>query len=349
MKSYKSVIIFILIIFCKTGNVLCDENIFNVNNIELDKSSNVSNKELEIKAIKQGFAELKDRLLLDNDKNKLSKLSYKEIKDLVLYYRVSSKSDSEKNIEKKIYNIKFDKNKLHKLFFKMNISYSEIVNKELYLLPIFKKDTQIFVYNQNFFYTNWKANSDIELIEVILPLENIEIIQKVNTNKENLLNLNLINLFPEYKNKNLALIIIEDTNKVEEKIFLRMRILGKKIDKNIVFKRRNLKQNTFYDEIIKKVNKEIINTLKSQNLVDVRTPSFINTKLIIDKKNTLVELNRRLEKIDLIDSIFVQEFNNQYIFLKIRYLGKINKIIKQLNEQRILLDLIGDEWRLKII
>ena len=32
MKSYKTVIIFILIIFCKTGNVLCVESIFTVNN-----------------------------------------------------------------------------------------------------------------------------------------------------------------------------------------------------------------------------------------------------------------------------------------------------------------------------
>ena len=35
MKIYKS-IFFILVIFLKTGNVLSSENIFNVNNIQID-------------------------------------------------------------------------------------------------------------------------------------------------------------------------------------------------------------------------------------------------------------------------------------------------------------------------
>ena len=42
MKFHK-LIIFILIVFLKTGNVLSDNNIFNVNNIELKKEGKVTN------------------------------------------------------------------------------------------------------------------------------------------------------------------------------------------------------------------------------------------------------------------------------------------------------------------
>ena len=63
----------------------------------------------------------------------------------------------------------------------------------------------------------------------------------------------------------------------------------------------------------------------------------------MSKKNNLVELNKRLEKIDLIDNINVQEFNNEYVLIKLRYLGKLNKIIKQLEDEKILLKLDGDE------
>ena len=69
----------------------------------------------------------------------------------------------------------------------------------------------------------------------------------------------------------------------------------------------------------------------------------------MSKKNNLVELNKRLEKIDLIDNINVQEFNNEYVLIKLRYLGKLNKIIKQLEDEKILLKLDGDEWSLNII
>ena len=54
----------------------------------------------------------------------------------------------------------------------------------------------------------------------------------------------------------------------------------------------------------------------------------------MSKKNNLVELNKRLEKIDLIDNINVQEFNNEYVLIKLRYLGKLNKIIKQLEDEK---------------
>ena len=66
-------------------------------------------------------------------------------------------------------------------------------------------------------------------------------------------------------------------------------------------------------------------------------------------KNNLVELNKRIKKIDLIENIFVQEFNKKNVFIKIKYLGKINKIIDQLKNQKIILNLINEQWSLKII
>ena len=76
--------------------------------------------------------------------------------------------------------------------------------------------------------------------------------------------------------------------------------MSKTLSKNIIISKENLKQNKFYEKIIIEVQDEIINLTKSQNLIDVRTPSFINTKLKLDKKkNNLVELNRRLRKLTL--------------------------------------------------
>ena len=134
-----------------------------------------------------------------------------------------------------------------------------------------------------------------------------------------------------------------------ERVYLKMKILDKYVEKNINVDRGNLDKDDFYKSIITKVNKEITNLVKSENLIDVRTPSFLNTKLLIHKDKNLVELKERLKKIDLIDNIYVQEFNNEYIFLKIKYLGKIDKIIQLLKKEKIILQLIEDQWRLKII
>ena len=52
MKFYKFILI-ILIVFLKTGNVLSNNNIFNVNNIEIEKKGKVTNDQLANQAIKR--------------------------------------------------------------------------------------------------------------------------------------------------------------------------------------------------------------------------------------------------------------------------------------------------------
>ena len=139
-------------------------------------------------------------------------------------------------------------------------------------------------------------------------------------------------------------------NLSEGKIFIKMNLLGKVLSKKtLIVKRLNISQPDFYNKIITEVNNEIINLAKTQNMIDVRTPSFINTILKLNNKNNLVELNNRIKKIDLIENIFVQEFNNENAFIKIKYLGKINKIIDQLENQKIILKLLNEQWSLTII
>ncbi len=345
MSCYKF-IIYILVIFLKTGNVLSLENIFNVNNIEITKKSNYSNDDLINKAIKKGYRELLEKILLKKDIKNLSGLEFSKIKELVSYYQIADTQNHAK--DKANFNIFFDKDKLHTLFSNKNISYSEISDKELYLLPVIQKKSQVYIYNNNYYYNNWNKIYQSELIEFILPIENIEVIQNITANKENLYGIDLKNLFKEYENKNLALVLIEDTNSDEDKIFLRTRVLNKKIDKTIDVKNNFKSSVKFNEEIIKQISEELINIIKSQNLIDIRTPSFLNAKLKINNNNNLVELKNRLRNIDTVNGIFVQEFNNKYVLLKLRYLGKLDKIISQLKDQNIMLKLIDDQWNLRI-
>ena len=348
MKIYKLILI-ILVFFFKTGNVLSNNSIFNVNNIEVEKKGKITNNKLADQAIKKGFDELINRILLKDDVKTLEQLKFSEIRELVTYYQVLDTTVNENKLKKINFNISFDKDKMHDLFYKKGVSYSEISNKELFILPIFKKENQIFIYNQNFFYDNWNEIYETDLIEFILPLENIEIIQNISTDKNNLLNLNLKDLFIGYSGNNLALIIIEDNDLKEEKIYFKTEILGKKIVKNINLKRSNLNKQEFYQKIIIESKKELTNLVKSQNLIDIRVPSFLNASLLIDKKNNLVELKSRLNQIDLVENLYIKEFNKDSVSLKIKYLGKLENIINQLKEKKVILKLINEEWSIKII
>ena len=89
--------------------------------------------------------------------------------------------------------------------------------------------------------------------------------------------------------------------------------------------------------------------VKSNNLINIKTPSFLNTKLNLDKKNNLAELNSRVKNIDTIENIYVQEFNKDSMNLKIKYLGKLEKLINDLKKININLELKNDQWVIKTL
>ena len=348
MKLYKQ-IFFILVIFLKTETLFSENKLFNVNNIEIKKKDKITNKVLADQAIRKGFNQLKTKILLKEDIDKLQDLKFSSIKQLVEYYQITNLSKEKKKKEILNFSVTFDKDKIHNLFFKRGISYSEILDKELYILPLLINDSNIFIFNNNYFYENWNEFYENNLIEFILPIENIEIIQKINNYKSNLININLIDLFEEYSDKNLALILIENSKGNNIKVYIKSIIQRKNISKNINLNNNEISTNNFEEKIILEIKKELINLVKSKNLIDIRTPLFLNAKLNLNKKSNLVKLNAKIKKIDSIENIYVQEFNKDYINLRIKYFGKLDKILIQLKKENIDLQLTNDEWVIKTL
>ena len=344
MKFHK--LLFILIVFFKTETLFSKNDLFSVNNIQIEKNDKITNKALSELAIKKGFNELISKILLNQDIHKLSDLNFSTINQLVKYYQF--KNIPEKQNDKLLnFNISFDKKKIHDLFYKKGILYSEVTDKELYILPILIKENEIFIFSNNYFYENWNKIQNYELIEFILPIENIEIIKNINENKNNLINLNITKIFQEYANKNLALILIEDSKNSSENIYIKTIIQEKNISKNLKIEKQKLNTVEFYTKIILETKKELYNLIKSNNLIDIRTPAFLNTKLDLNKKSNLVKLNESVKNIESIENIYVQEFNKDYMNLRIKYLGNLNKLIKELKKVNINLQLINDQWIIK--
>ena len=348
MKLYKQ-LFFFLVVFFKTETLFSENNLFNVNNIELEKKDKMTNNRLADQAIKKGFNQLIARILLKEDIEKLSNLKFSSIKQLVTYYQITNISNEDKKRELVNFSVTFDKNKIHNLFYKRGITYSEILDRELYILPILIQNNEIYIFNNNFFYENWNKFYKNDLIEFILPLENIEIIENINNYRANLINLNVSSLFQEYTKKNLTLVLIKNDKLGNAKIYIKSIIQDKNISKNLDLKKKELSTDKFNELVIIETKKEMINLIKAKNVIDIRTPFFLNVKLNLDKTNNLVKLNSRIKKIDSIEKLYVQEFNKDYINLRIKYLGNLQKIINQLKKENIDLKLINDQWIIKTL
>jgi len=337
---------FIIIIFFKTGNVLSNNNIFNVNNVEINKESYKNTQNLANLAFKKAFLKLLDRVLLEEDYKKISETNLLQIKELISYYQIITPEEDENTKFIKV-NVFFDQNKMHNFFFRRNILYSDILNTEIVILPIIIDKDKYFIYSQNYFYKNWNQESLNNLIEYILPLEDIENIKKIINNKDDLYKINISDILKDYNNNNLAFIVIEKKENFA-KIFLNTKISDQKLIKSLSIDQDNFQEEEFNNKIILEIKKEIKNLVKSQNLIDVRTPSFLNVEINLENKNNLFEFQKKIENIDLINNFYIQQLKKDFAIVKIKYLGKINKIIKKLKDQNIDLKMVEGQWRIKI-
>ena len=338
----------ILIILFKTGNVLSNNNIFNVNNIKIDGKIYEKKEKVINQAFKKGYKELINRLLLEKDYQKLSTINLGQIKKLISYYQIVNPDSEEESKNKTEFNISFDKDNMYEFFYQNKILYSDIINTEIVLLPLFISDKEYFLYTKNYFYENWNNDTSDNLIQYTLPVESIESIQIIEKNKDNIYDLNFSDFFKEYDLDNMAFVIIE-INKDIGQIFLNTKIAGKKLNKTLSINKANLNQKDFYNKIILETKYKIRNLIKSENLIDVRTPSFLNAEIKLNKKSNLIEFNNRIKGIGLIDNFHVQKLNKDYALVKIKFLGKIDKIINELKDQNINLKMIQGQWQIDII
>lgn len=351
MNKFK-IILTIIVFILKTGNVFSNNIIFNVNNIVVTGKINNEEDRLDLldEAFQKGFKEFINKTLLSKDIERLSNIPIKSIKDLIFSYQIESEEISTNNQSIFKINLRFDQNKINRYLTSENIPYADVSEITITLLPILIEGENIYLYSDNYFYTNWikeEKEKKTELINFNLALENIEHLEYVNKNKDKLESIDEQKLFIDYGKNNYAFIIINLSEK-NIKSYIKVNIQNQKVNKNLNFKYdKNNKTNSLNDAI-EELKKEINQIWKNQNLIDINTPSFINLTLEINKRKDLLRLKSILEQIDVIENSSVLLLNKDYAKIKVKYLGKVSKIKAKLIEQNIDIKIVNNEWKLSL-
>ena len=349
MKKFLFILI-TLMIFFKTGNVLSEQSIFTVNNLKMVKKNYNNIDDLTNDAFRKGFKKLNKKILLDKDFKKIEKTNLKTIKNLISHYQILNSNEKIEN-EFTEFNIFFKRDKIYNFYFKNDIRYSDISDKSLKILPVLIIDNEVLIYEKNYFYENWISDKEDNYseshLEFILPIENIEVIDSIKKNRENLEAVKLSEIFDESKDKDNLYILI-DYNRKMTKVFLKGNISRKKIIKNIKITSENNNKNISFEQILISLKKEILEMIKSQNIIDVRTPSFLNVNLLIKEQNDLLKTQNILNDEDLIEGFYVNEFNNRIANIKIKYYGKINKITEKLYKRGLNFETDGESWKVRV-
>ena len=351
----KFLFLFCIIVYLfKTETVFSDNSIYDVNNIKVSGklNNNLDNSKLLESAFKKAFLIFINKTLLIEDIKSLNNTKIKTIKDLIFTYQIISRKKNNNQESELIVNVKFDQRKINNYFSINNISYADVSNISISILPIIKKNNNIFIFSDNFFYNEWnkiennKTILDSELINYNLALENAEDLFYINSFKDNLELIDIKKLSSLYKQENKIFLVFFIEDKV--KVFIKAYFNNREIIKNININLKTTNDTELFKAAIINIKNQINQIWKEQNLIDINTPSYLDIFFEIKKINDLFNFRIFLDGVDVIENHSILEMTNKYAKVRIRYKGRISNLRNEFSREKIELKIKNNQWRLRL-
>ena len=327
-----------------------ESKIFKISDIEISEPFDAKfNKEKVInKGFSAAFKELTLSIITTKDKPKIKSTKLDEIKYLIESFEINNESFLEKKYIAN-FNVNFNKKRTLNFFEKKNIFPSLKKNKDFLTILIFidNDKNQIFLYEKNPFYENWNnINEKYFLINYVLIDEDLDNIKLINENKENIENYQFDEIIKKYDLDDYIISIIFKNDK-------KLRILSKFFyDKklkiiNNVYNDVNLSNQNKLNSLIFQTKVNLEDLWKSNNLINTSLKLPINLQLNSKDTQKIVNLEREMDKIDLIYDYYVTRISNKNLNFKIIFNGSPKQFLNIMSERNIKIDIENEIWKVK--
>ncbi len=338
----------LLIVFFST--TYSNANAFKVSGIEISSPFELNFEKNSVidKGFQASFSDLISMITTSGDRKKIKNVSIKELKGMIDSFTISD----EKFINNEYFaNLEttFNKKKILKFLENENIFPSIPQRNKVLLFPILveTKDNNIYLFNNNIFYDRWnEQKNSYDLLDYLLPSEDIEDLVELQNKYENIETYDFSNLINKYDiEDSIILIIYKESNsvrtlskvnlnntlKIQNKNYPKIDIINEDNFSNIV---KSLKQ--FYEDQWKK-NNEINTSIKLPMTIS------INSK----KNKKIIELEQALGSIDLVSDFNILNFNSEIIQYKITYNGTPNIFLSDMKKKNLELEMKNNMWIVK--
>lgn len=312
-------------------------------------NKNFKKKDLFDKAFRLAFNQLTFTLLTSSDKKKIQNIDIFKIKGLINSFNIKNEKFINDNYSAN-FSVSFHKKNTLSFFVKKNIFPSIPKKIDLLLIPIIinKDKNEIKYFSDNEIYKNWNlSNEKFHLINYILPTDEIEDREIINKNYLNIESLDFKNIINKYNINNYIIIILNEKTNNEIQILSKIYM-----NNNYQIINLNYKDFTFKD--IKNI-KNIINDLKIRyediwkkyNIINtsIKLPITIN----IDSKlyNQIEMFETFIESFDLVSSLRIIKFNNNYITYKLIFNGSPSRFFNEAKKNGFFFNKENQNWYIK--
>ena len=262
--------ILLLISFSKSFS---EENIFTVDNVEVEGKIdlNFSRDKFIDKAFLKSFEELMAKIILSRDLEKIKNIRLDKIKNLINSFQIlEERYQTEKY--KAVFKISYNDKKVQDFLNKKNISFSHPKEISAVFFPVLFLNGDLQYFENNYFYNNWTSvKIQNEVINFILPLEELDNISKIKEMRNRIEDLDVGSFVKQYNIRNYIFALMNyDNNKLN--VHIKTNFNDNKISKNISYELRDISDKNKLNFILKDLKMQVTDIWKEANIVNLLMP-----------------------------------------------------------------------------
>ena len=348
-KVYIYFISFVLFIIIFSTSFLYAES-FKVSDVEISSPFDTKfNKNRVIDSgFEKSFLNLIYMITTSGDKNKIKKVSQKEIKSMIDSFTISDEKFINDEYFAKL-ETSFNKKKILYFLEKKNIFPSISIKNKVLLIPILvdAENNKVYLYTDNIFYQKWNNFSkNYNLLEYLLPSEDIEDLNSIQKMKTSIEDHDFLDLINKYDLKDYIISIIfknNDNIKVLSKINLNNSL---KLD-NRNFEKVDLRIEKDFEFIINKLKIVYEDYWKKNNQINTSIKLPLTLSINSKEYKKIARLEKFLDSNDLVSDYYVLQFDNTNTLFKITYNGSPKKFIIDIDKKNLELKTSENLWIIK--
>ena len=335
-----------LIIFFFSTEVVKAKS-FEINNIEISQPFEINFDKSKVidQGFKNAFFELMYSLIKSSDFKKIDSIKLNEIKGMIETFSIKEEKFIDQKYQLNL-GVSFDKKKIFKYLEKKNIFPSQILKERFLFIPIIinENGNSISIFSNNPIYDNWnKTNKRYQLINYLLPSEDLEDLNIIKENLDVLETYDFNEITKKYFLKNSIISLIFRGNK-EVRILTKIYNDKNEIIMNNSFKNINIENEKDLNFLIDNMKNLFEDNWKKLNEINtsIKVPITIKVRNDDLKKSNNFELF--LNEVDLVSYYSIQKLNKEFIFYEVLFNGTVQNFINIMKNNKYNLNTQKKVW-----
>ena len=324
---------------------------FIISEVDVEEKYNINFEKSKVldKGFLKAFKILINKILINKDKDKVSKVTIQEVKYLIDSFSILNENFINKKYKAKI-EVEFDKKKIIKYLDKKRIFLSLPKEVESLVLPILidtKKYNELYYFNQNIFFNLWNdVSKNSFLINYVLPNEDIEDYLIIKRNINNIDKYDFNEIIKKYDLKNHIILILLKNEK-NLRLYSKVNFENKTILINKNYNNIDINNKSVVKNIILEIKNLYEDKWKSMNKLN--TTIELPITLSINSKN--FELSKKLENtlksLDFVSHFKIEKFDNHEIIYRIIFNSTPQKFLEDMKLSGLEIETLKSVWKIK--